>query len=341
MLTDDFILYITGVKRYSDRTREIYADVLRNFCDFACGLDETDRETALTRTLTPTGIRNYEVHLMDGQKLGARTVAQHISVLSSFCRYLMSRGLLASNPARLVKRPKCEKRLPNFFRKDSMDVYFNASEPSVDTESLTEFEKCAEALRDGTPRTSSAYKAAEELYNRRLRRLIISILYETGMRRAELISLKIGSVDFSRKIIRFTGKGDKMREIPAVDALIQEISLYLNVADMAVGRKRGAEEPLLITVNGQKLYPVFVDRAVKRELGDVEGITGKKSPHVLRHTLATELLDDGTDLYSIKELLGHSSLAATQVYTHNTVEKLKKVYANAHPRAKRGGKHGD
>ena len=94
-------------------------------------------------------------------------------------------------------------------------------------------------------------------------------------------------------------------------------------------------------MKGAGLYPVFVDRTVKSELGQVEGITGRKSPHVLRHTLATELLDDGSDIYSIKELLGHSSLAATQVYTHNTIEKLKNVYTNAHPRAKRGGKNGD
>lgn len=108
-----------------------------------------------------------------------------------------------------------------------------------------------------------------------------------------------------------------------------------------MGRKRNLEEPFLVTLKGAGLYPVFVDRTVKSELGQVEGITGRKSPHVLRHTLATELLDDGSDIYSIKELLGHSSLAATQVYTHNTIEKLKNVYSNAHPRAKRGGKNGD
>jgi len=102
------------------------------------------------------------------------------------------------------------------------------------------------------------------------------------------------------------------------------------------------EEPLLRTPNGKRMYPVFVDRAVKQELGAVEGITGRKSPHVLRHTIATELLDEGSDLNSIKELLGHSSLAATQVYTHNSIERLKKVYNEAHPRAnKNGGKNGD
>ena len=108
-----------------------------------------------------------------------------------------------------------------------------------------------------------------------------------------------------------------------------------------VGRERTSGEPLLITASGRRLYPAYVDRAVKQELGSDDGITGRRSPHVLRHTLATELLDAGTDLNSIKELLGHASLAATQVYTHNSIEKLKTVYNNAQPRAKKGGSHGD
>lgn len=110
---------------------------------------------------------------------------------------------------------------------------------------------------------------------------------------------------------------------------------------MMEGGETSEDAPLLVTEKGKPLYPVWVDRCVKHELGKVPGITGRRSPHVLRHTLATELLDEGADLNSIKELLGHSSLAATQVYTHNSVEKLRKVYNNAHPRAKSGGKNGD
>ena len=131
-----------------------------------------------------------------------------------------------------------------------------------------------------------------------------------------------------------------MREIPMILSLCDEISLYLQATAVMVGGERTEESPLLVTPKGNPLYPVYVDRAVKKELGD-EGLTGRKSPHVLRHTLATGLLDGGADLNSIKEMLGHSSLAATQVYTHATVEKLKNVYVNAHPRAKRGGKNGD
>ena len=132
-----------------------------------------------------------------------------------------------------------------------------------------------------------------------------------------------------------------MREIPLVPSLCKEISLYLQSVELTGGSARSAGDPLLVTGKGAKLYPVFVDRVIKSELGQVGSITGRKSPHVLRHSLATELLNEGADLNSIKELLGHSSLAATQVYTHNSIEKLKKVYLNAHPRAKSGGKNGD
>ena len=131
-----------------------------------------------------------------------------------------------------------------------------------------------------------------------------------------------------------------MREIPLVAGLCEEISLYLQSVETMTGVQAAPGRALLLTAKGRPLYPVYVDRAVKQELGAVAGINGRKSPHVLRHTLATELLDNGTDLNSIKELLGHASLAATQVYTHNSIEKLKTVYQTAHPRAKRGGNNG-
>ena len=171
------------------------------------------------------------------------------------------------------------------------------------------------------------------LYDNILKRLIISLLYSTGIRRSELIGLIRNSYDLRRKVIRVLGKGDKMREIPLTGTICEEILLYLRAVDKMCIEVGGADFPLLVTRAGGRLYPVFVDRAVKEELGTVPEITSRKSPHVLRHTLATELLDEGTDLNSIKELLGHSSLAATQVYTHNSIEKLKKVYNNAHPRA--------
>ena len=151
----------------------------------------------------------------------------------------------------------------------------------------------------------------------------------------------VGNVDFGRKVVKVRGKGDKMREIPLVDSLSQEILLYLRAVEALCGRQRSLKEPLLVTYKLGKLYPVYVDRTVKEELGDVKGITGRRSPHVLRHSIATELLNEGADLTSIKEMLGHSSLATTQIYTHSSIAQLKDIYKQAHPRAKNGGKNGD
>ena len=306
-MRDKFLRYIRDVRRFSPRTCDVYADVLQSWVDFC------DGDESYAATLNVNGIRAYEVHLFDVRKLSPRTVSQHLSVLSSFCRYLMKEGVLQSNPVHLVKRPKVEKRLPVFYKEKSMEAYFEGTK--------------------GDPEFGT--------YNQKLNRLIISMLASCGLRRSELIGLNVGNVDFSRQALRVCGKGDKMREIPLIPSLCKEISLYLSAVSSLTDDAYNPEAPLLRTPRGARLYPVFVDRVVKKERAGVPDITVRRSPHVLRHTLATELLQDGADLNSIKELLGHSSLAATQVYTHNTVERLQKVYTNAHPRAKNGGKNGD
>ncbi len=322
MQIEEYINYIAGVRRYSQRTKELYSNILNEYKLFF--------EDAEPR-FTPTDIRNYEVHLLDEKKESARTVGLHLSVISGYCKYLMKKGELSSNPVRMVRRPKEEKRLPVFYRADAMKDYFSATECNADQQAM-----------DFLFSLPTSDPVAKDLYSRRLRRLIVSMLFSTGIRRSELISLDKSSLNRGRRTLSVLGKGDKMREIPVTDSLYAEILLYLDAADYMLGAGNGSGAPLLRSLKGTRLYPVFVDRAVKEELSDSEGFTGKKSPHVLRHTIASELLDEGTDLNSIKEMLGHSSLAATQVYTHNTIERLKKVYNNAHPRAnKNGGKNGD
>lgn len=308
MQIDAYLNYIVSVRRYSLRTRDIYRSVLEGF-----------RERG--EALTTTGLRNYEVYLLEDKKETPRTVNLHLSVLSSYCRWAVNNGLIQTNPVKLVPKPKTEKRLPVFYRKDSLEGYFSSTEYSVSREQL-------DFLRS----LPVSDKTATLLYYRRLRRLIISILYSTGIRRSELIGLNIGSVDFSRRNLSVCGKGNKMREIPLTSSLCEEILLYLSAAEHLLGEAKGSKTPLLRTQKGSRLYPVYCDRAVKEELKGV--VTGQKSPHILRHTLATNLLDEGTNLNSIKELLGHSSLAATQVYTHNSMERLRKEYDKAHPRAK-------
>ncbi|MBQ6577564.1 MAG: tyrosine-type recombinase/integrase [Bacteroidales bacterium] len=325
-LPQKYLEYVEVVRRYSPRTVSVYSDVLTSYLDYSLGEGVEWSDANVLSVMTVPMIRNYEVHALGDETLSSRTVNLHLSVLSGFSKFLVRQRLIGANPVSQVSRPKQEKRLPVFYRDDAVEKYFSDTAPFASEENLS--------LIIGHD------KASVDMYERRLRRLIVSILVNTGIRRAELISLKVGSVDFRRNTLRVRGKGDKMREIPMILSLCDEISLYLQATAVMVGGERTEESPLLVTPKGNPLYPVYVDRAVKKELGD-EGLTGRKSPHVLRHTLATGLLDGGADLNSIKEMLGHSSLAATQVYTHATVEKLKNVYVNAHPRAKRGGKNGD
>ena len=315
-MIDRYIAYIRDVRRYSPRTQELYADALHRFAEW-CGME---------MDLIPSRIREYEGQLIE-EGMKPRTVHLHMSALSGYCAFLMKEGVLTANPVRGVKRPKMEKRLPEYFTEGALEGYLEQSEHGASEDELS--------LLEGLEPDS---KLAKELYNRRLRRLIVSILYGCGIRRAELIGLKRESVDLGRQTLRVKGKGEKMREIPLIPSLIQEISLYLHAASFMLGEKP-AEAPLLTTDKGRPLYPEFVDRAVKTELQGQEGITGRKSPHVLRHSLATALLNGGTDLNAIKQMLGHSSLAATEVYTHNSVERLKAQYMNAHPRAKNEETH--
>ena len=306
-MRNKYLSYIRDVRRYSERTCSIYEEVMDEFVRFCEGSED------FAVTMNVNALRAYEVYLMDTRGLSARTVGQHLSVLSGFCRFLMKEGVLQSNPVHLVRRPKVEKRLPVFYKEKAMEEYFERTK--------------------GDPEYGT--------YKQKLNRLIISMLASCGLRRSELISLNVGSVDFSRQVLRVRGKGDKVREIPLIPSLCDEISLYLSAVSSLTDDAYDSDAPLLRTPSGSRLYPVFVDRVVKKEFAGVPDITVRRSPHVLRHTLATELLSGGADLNSIKELLGHSSLAATQVYTHNSVERLQKVYTNAHPRAKNGGKNGD
>jgi integrase/recombinase XerC len=210
-----------------------------------------------------------------------------------------------------------------------LDTYFQNTEINASEDYLLEFQKYAHK------------EPGKKLYEARLARLIISFLYSTGLRRSELISLNVSDLDFGRKVVKVVGKGNKMREIPVVPSLCEEILLYLKAVETLTDGERSLKSPLLMTYSGNRLYPAYVDRTVKRELGDVKGITGRRSPHVLRHSLATELMNEEANLNSIKEMLGHSSLATTQVYTHSSFARLKNIYQTAHPRAKNGGKHGD
>ncbi len=318
MTVDKYIAYIRDIRRYSPRTQTLYGQALEDFVSFCHSDGQSDEN--IVSNLIPSRIREYEASLIE-RGMKARTVHLHLSAISGFCNYLIKESLLKSNPVRSVKRPKMEKRLPEYYTEKTMEDYLRDSAHAAGQDEL-------DILLSLDPSSSLAV----EMYRRRLRRLIVSLLYGAGIRRAEIIGLEKSGVDRSRGTLRVRGKGDKMREIPLIPSLVQEISLYLQAASSMIG-EAASSGPLLMTEKGRALYPEYIDRAVKTEL-DGYGVTGRKSPHVLRHSLATALLNEGADLNAIKEMLGHSSLAATEVYTHNSIERLRTQYINAHPRAK-------
>ena len=328
-IIDSYLTYVRVVRRYSDRTVSIYDGVLSDYLAYVSRQTPISSDEQFAQTFNVSELRSYVAHMLDDKNpKSSRTVNLHLSALSGFCRYLMQQGLLKSNPVKLVTKPKTEKRIPQFYRKDAMEEYFSLSQHSLEDTYDGFIKEC---------HTKSGRKA----YSRIIERVIVSTLYSLGLRRSELIGMCISDVDFGRNVVKVRGKGDKMREIPLVPLLSEEILLYLKAVEVMCGRERSLTESLFVTYSGTPVYPGYVDRAVKSALGGVRDIRGQKSPHVLRHSLATELMNEQTSLNSIKELLGHSSLAATQVYTHSSIARLKDSYERAHPRAKNGGNYGD
>ena len=314
LLADTYIQYLRVQKRYSVRTKELYADVLLRYylyiygAEDVCALDEivakevANGDFSLAELLAPGNIRGYLAKCI-GDGLQARTVNLHLSALSGYCRWLLLRGELENNPARSVPRPKEKSRLPHFYGVEPLGEYCAAEMPAEYS-----------AMRD---------------------RLIVILIYATGLRRQEVADLTLDMVDLGRKVLKITGKGDKEREIPIIPALYEKILVYLQKRTEQFGVD--INNSFFLTDKGAHLYLNFVNKAVRKELAGLKGFEGKVSPHVLRHSFATHLLNGGAELNSIKEVLGHSSLAATQVYTHNSFEQLKKIYVTAHPRAKKGG----
>lgn len=241
-------------------------------------------------------IRTWVVQLMD-QDHSPNSVNRKISSLKTYFRFLTKEGHVADNPMGKIVAPKSGSQLPVFVEQKHIDNLFD----------VIEFEADFEGARN---------------------RLILELFYHTGMRQAELINLKTRDVDFNTSTLKVLGKRNKERLIPFGPELQKAIHSYLNYRQ---GEGLSGEF-LLLTAKGRKLYPKLVYRVVNRYLSLVTSV-GKKSPHVLRHTFATHMLNNGADLNAIKELLGHANLSATQVYTHNSFEKLKSIYNQAHPRA--------
>lgn len=296
-MVEDFINYLQYEKRYSLHTVISYKTDLEQFFDF---LRDHYNINELS-SITPDKIRSWFVILIDN-KISTRTINRKRTALKTFFNFLQKQGLLKQNPATKVLSLKISKRLPTFIEKDKLDSLLD---------NLNAFGKNdLIAFRD---------------------RLILEMLYSTGMRLSELVNLKEEDIDHYNSTIKVLGKRNKERIIPFNSHLKGILDTYLNLKkterDDIESRKW-----LFITNSGNKIYHKLVYRVVNSYLSEVT-TQKKRSPHVLRHTFATHLLDNGADLNIVKEILGHSNLTATQIYTHNSIEKLKSSYKQAHPKA--------
>lgn len=292
-LTDSFLDYLQYERNYSEETIKSYREDLRQFEEFARGEIGDSAPSEVKAEL----VREWIVSLMD-RGYTSTSINRKLSSLRSFYKFLLRKGEVAVNPLQKITGPKNKKPLPAFLRESDMDRLLDE----------VDFGEGFKGCRD---------------------HMIIEMFYATGVRLSELIGLDNKDVDFSSSLIKVTGKRNKQRLIPFGEELKIAMTEYVDVRNEAVPVRTDA---FFVRENGERLSRSIVENLVKRNLSKVVTLK-KRSPHVLRHTFATTMLNHDAELGAIKELLGHESLATTEVYTHTTFEELKKVYNLAHPRA--------
>ncbi|WP_210486663.1 tyrosine-type recombinase/integrase [Rufibacter aurantiacus] len=289
-----FFKYLQYEKRFSPHTITSYQTDLQQFKEYLQEVYDLEDIQAADHAI----IRSWVVTLVQ-KELDSRTIHRKIASLRSYFRFLVQRGVLEVNPTVRIKAPKLAKKLPAFIPEDAFTQLLDQSEFSPD------------------------FKGQRE-------KLILELLYGTGMRLAELTNLKLEDINLSASTLKVLGKGNKERILPLNHSLVQALTVYLQERRATFPKNNSPF--LFVTDKEAPLYPKYVYRVVKKYMSSVSTAI-KNSPHVLRHSFATHLLNRGADLGAIKDLLGHASLAATQVYTHNSIEKLKAVFEKAHPKA--------
>jgi len=300
MLKDRYIDYLRFEKRYSTHTILAYHTDLDDFTKFL------SLQYSVTDLLQADHnlIRSWLISLI-GNKISPRSINRKLSTLKSFYRYCQKQGLIKTSPMLKVVAPRTSKQLPVFLTHGNL----------VDLLNKVEFPCDYEGCRD---------------------KMIITLFYATGIRRMELIQILVSDVDLDKGTLKVLGKRNKERIVPLGETLVSQLKDYFIMRSEFLTKNKftfgNNNHSLFVSSNGLPVYPRLVHTIVHKYLSLIAS-NSKLSPHVLRHTFATHMLDDGADLNAIKEILGHSSLAATQVYTHNTIEKLKSIYKQAHPRA--------
>lgn len=293
-MVDSFFKYLQYEKRYSPKTITSYQTDIHQFSKFL----ETSYDEKCPELATYGTIRSWIVSLVEA-KLDPRSINRKIACLRSFFKFCLKQEVIEKDPMQKIKVLKTAKKLPNFVHEEDMTKLLDN----------IEFETTLEGWRD---------------------RLIIELFYGTGIRLSELIGLKDQNINLHERTIKVLGKRNKERVIPFSKAIVSIIEEYRRVRDREVNKK--GHDFLFVGNSGEPVYPMMVYRLVRKYLDKFTSVE-KRSPHVLRHSFATHLLNKGAEINAVKDLLGHTSLAATQVYTHNSMEKLKKVFDQAHPKA--------
>lgn len=296
-VTESFFTYLQFEKRCSTHTLSAYKTDLDQFASYLLiQYNNTNPEHA-----DHNQIRSWIVKLI-GDSISNRSIKRKLASLNAFYKHLIRAKRITSNPVQKVISPKFSVQLPSFIKNDEMELL------------LTQFDF-------GNDFTAIRNK------------LMIELLYTTGMRRSELVSIKTSDFNSNSDLIKVIGKGNKQRIIPISHHTKALFSTYLPMRECVLAESDEKSPSLFITAKGKPIYPELVYRIVTKHLNYVSA-NSKKNPHILRHSFATSLLNNGADLNTIKEMLGHSNLQATQIYTHNTNENLKSIYKQAHPRAK-------
>ncbi len=296
MLTESFLQYLRYERNYSSHTVSSYQNDLKQFEHYVLEKEGTFDPLAVE----PAWVRSWIIYLMENGYVPL-SVNRKLSSLKSFYRYLQKKEIIRENPLRKVSGPRVNKSLPDFVKEADMELLLDEETPDADFETTRN-------------------------------KMILEMFYATGMRCAELLGLRNRDVDISAYQVKVTGKRNKQRIIPFAQMLKDQITIYTNVREQEVGGVNAADDLFFIRKDGRALTHSIVYKLVRKNLSQISGLS-KKSPHVLRHTFATGMLNNGADLNAVKELLGHASLSSTEVYTHTTFEELKKVYHQAHPRA--------
>ena len=293
-MVDSFIKYISFEKRYSQHTVSSYKSDLNQFSQYL----SSNFQILNLQESTQLMVRSWILSLMDSG-IAPKSVNRKIASLRSYYKFLLKREVISKDPTAKVKLLKTPKQLPNFVAESELSDLLDKAEFPDDFEGQR-------------------------------KKLILELFYGTGIRLSELIGLLETNVDLGQKTIKVLGKRNKERIIPISESLCEVISNYKKVKKTSLENVHSGF--LIVNNSGEQSYPMMIQRVVKSYLQGLKSID-KKSPHVLRHTFATHLLNKGADLNAVKDLLGHTSLAATQVYTHNTLDKLKSVFDQAHPKA--------